>query len=334
MAPRQPLNLFYAEPDPDRWVPGDRYPRRLVRRIVRGPRRPGGQTRVYLNLRAGLERLGVPYRVNDVRHARRHPEELACIIGKPFLLDAHPWRNPILFGAATFSHPIDDPSLFERRPVRHVLVPGPWMEAMCRPYWGDAVQAWPVGIDTDAWAPGSGTRDIDVLVYDKVLWQRDVREATVVAPVVQHLARAGLRTQLLRYGQYHEEDYRKLLGRSRAMVFLCEHETQGIAYQQALASGVPLLAWDAGGPWQDPSYFPDRVVFGPVSSVPYFDARCGMRFADVDGFPAALDAFMAALADHAFDPRAYILDHLTLEACAARYVAIADAVAAGNTPHG
>ena len=35
------------------------------------------------------------------------------------------------------------------------------------------------------------------------------------------------------------------------MVFLCEHENQDIAYQQALACGVPILAWDRGGYWQD-----------------------------------------------------------------------------------
>mgnify|MGYP003296622018 CR=1 FL=1 len=49
------LNLFYAEPDPDRWLPFDRYPRRLLRRLIRGKPRPGGQTRVFLNLMAGLD---------------------------------------------------------------------------------------------------------------------------------------------------------------------------------------------------------------------------------------------------------------------------------------
>ena len=43
------------------------------------------------------------------------------------------------------------------------------------------------------------------------------------------------------------------------MIFLCEHETQGIAYQQALSRNVPILAWDRGGDWQDPTYYPERV---------------------------------------------------------------------------
>src|SRR5690348_14751702 len=100
------LNLFYEEADPDRWVTFDRYPRRWVRRLVRGPSSPGGHARVFLNLRAGLDRIRAAYRVNDYSHARRHPHEPACIVGKPFVLDKCDWKNPIVFGAAVFSHPI------------------------------------------------------------------------------------------------------------------------------------------------------------------------------------------------------------------------------------
>ena len=83
MSPDRPLNLFYEEPDPDRWLPFDRHPRRLIRQLVRGPDQPGGAMRVFLNLRAGLDRLGATYRVNDYRHIRGNPSELACVIGKP-----------------------------------------------------------------------------------------------------------------------------------------------------------------------------------------------------------------------------------------------------------
>jgi hypothetical protein len=54
--------------------------------------------------------------------------------------------------------------------------------------------------------------------------------------------------------------------------------TQGIAYQQALSCGVPILARDRGGHSQDPSYYPHKVIFSLVTSVPYSDGRCGRRF--------------------------------------------------------
>lgn len=317
------LNLFYGEPDPDRWLPLDRYPRRVVRRVVRGAPRPGGQQLVYLNLRKGLDRLGVPYRANDFGHARRHPEELACIIGKPSVLFERAWRNPVLFGASVFSHPIDCPDLFDRYPVRRVLVPGEWMRTMCEPWYGDRVSAWPVGIDTDAWTPASSPKDVDVLLYNKIRWDHACQEATLLRPIRGSLRDHGLTSVELRYGHYREEEFHALLGRARMMVFVCEHETQGIAYQQALSCGVPLLAWDRGGEWTDPSYFPYRVRFGPVTSVPYWDDRCGLRFTGAQEFPSRLDVFLEALHRGDFRPRDYILENLTLERCAERYVEIA-----------
>src|SRR5713226_10393407 len=97
--------------------------------------------------------------------------------------------------------------------------------------------------------------------------------------------------ETLRYGAYREEEFHKLLARSRVMVFLCEHETQGIAYQQALSCNVPILAWDRRGYWQDPSYFPHRVKFQPVTSVPYWDGRCGTTFGSIEEFAAAWPDF-------------------------------------------
>ena len=322
------LNLFYDEPDPDRYLPFDRYPRRALRRVVRGRPRPGGQRRVFLNLRAGLDRLGVSYRVNDYRHAIRHEDEPVCIVGKAHLLDARPWRNPIYFGAAVFSHPVDDPNLFERLPVRRMLVPGEWMRRMCEPYFGDRVVAWPVGIDTDLWAPheqGDPLRDIDVLVYDKIMWDRDEAVPKVLNPVLETLSHHGLITACLRYGSYREGDYRQLLSRTRAMVFLCEHETQGLAYQQALSCGVPILAWNRGGCWADPDYYPHRVRFGPVSSVPYWDGRCGATFADPAEFSCRFEQFWEDVRAGAYEPRTYILENLTLEGCALKYLQLVGA---------
>jgi hypothetical protein len=110
------------------------------------------------------------------------------------------------------------------------------------------------------------------------------------------------------------------------MIFLCEHETQGIAYQQALSSDVPIFAWDRGGPWQDPSYYPHKVVFGPVTSVPYWDERCGMKFADVHAFRDKWEEFWDGIKSGRFAPRNYILENLTLEKCARRYIDIAESV--------
>ena len=78
------------------------------------------------------------------------------------------------------------------------------------------------------------------------------------------------------------------------MIFLCQNESQGIAYQQALSCGLPMMAWDPGGPGKDPGYFPHKVQYSPVSSVPYWDARCGTKFTDIATFEAAWPEFLGA----------------------------------------
>jgi hypothetical protein len=315
------LRLFYGEPEDDRWLPFDRYPRRLARRLVRGVPRPGGQKRVFLNLCAGLDRIGVAYRVNDYAGAKRDRGAPACIVGKPHLLDEIEWKNPILFGAAVFSHPSDDPRLFERLPVKRVLVPGAWMKEMWKPVWDEPVAVWAVGIDVERWQPVEAVRKrYDVLIYDKVRWGRDVYEKSLIESIRRVLRARGRTVLEIRYGFYREEQLQEALGQCRTMIFLCEHETQGIAYQQALSCGVPILAWDRGGFWQDPAFYPHRVKFAPVSSVPYWDERCGIRFATIEQFENAWARFWDGYQSQRFDPRSYILENLTLEKCAAHYL--------------
>jgi glycosyltransferase involved in cell wall biosynthesis len=195
---------------------------------------------------------------------------------------------------------------------------------MCKAYWGKNVVAWPVGIDTEKWTPTSANvKTVDVLIYDKVLWFHDRYEEALLGPIRRELARRELSVREIRYGYYREEDYLQLVRSSRAAIFLSAHETQGLAYLQALSCGVPIFAWDRGGFWQDPAYFPERVLYEPVTSVPYWDGRCGAKFADLEQFCSQIDFFLADVHGGAFRPRDYILENLTLAECARNYIEIA-----------
>jgi glycosyltransferase involved in cell wall biosynthesis len=315
------LNLFYEEPDPDRWIRYDRYPRKVIRQLVRGPQRPGGVMMVALNLMKGLDKIGVPYRFNDYRYIKKHPQEIACIIGKPHVLLDKKWQNPVIFGAGVYSHPIECPDLFERYPnVKRFLVPGEWMRDMCEPYYGDKVTAWPVGIDTEQWKPLKGEKTFDFLIYYKIRWQHERMEKELVEPITETLDAQNNSYQFIRYGNYTHDELTEKLKASKAVIFLCEHETQGSAYQQVLATNTPILAWDRGGYWQDPAYYPRRVKYQPVSSVPYWDERCGLKFTDADDFSEKVNIFLNNL--NTYKPRDYILENLTLEKCAEKYLEI------------
>jgi len=331
---QRPLNLFYHSPDSDRWLPYDRYPRKVFRKLLYSTgvrrRRPTGHRMVYQNLKKGLDRANIPYRDNDYRYIRHHPDELMCIVGKPALLFDYHWPNPILFGASIFDHPKVSPDFWERYPnVQKMLVPGPWMYDMfAEHYPEEKLAVWPVGIDVEKWKPRRSQEEKAerILLYDKILWKQKRRRKSVFDPIRRFLKQKGIHIEILRYGEYYPEDLRDALNKCRATIFFCEHETQGIAYQQMLASGVPIFVWERQGYWEDPNFYPDSVRYRPVTSVPYWDERCGMKFKNTEEFENRFGEFWAQVQAGKFAPRDYITQNLPLEKCARKYRDIADRV--------
>src|SRR5581483_12040637 len=93
-------------------------------------------------------------------------------------------------------------------------------------------------------------------------------------------------------------------------------ETQGLAYQEAMASNVPILAWDQGY-WLDPQWKKYSSSPPPTSSVPFFSPACGEKFRNIAEFGAALDHFMEKR--ESYQPHDYIAKNLNFEASAKIY---------------
>ena len=192
-------------------------------------------------------------------------------------------------------------------------------------FWPGLVTVWPVGIDTVRWRPApSVPKDIDVLIYDKIFRDRARIEQAVIDPLKAELKRRGLVVAQLRYGSYFERQFFALTRRVKSMIYLSRHETQGIALQQTLASDVPVFAWDPGGEWQSLEYLLRGVRFSPVTSVPYWDDRCGVKFSAPQDLLSAFDRFWTGVQAGQFAPRRMIEDtRLTLENCAQAYADLA-----------
>jgi glycosyltransferase involved in cell wall biosynthesis len=293
--------------------------------MVRGKPRHGGLDKVFINLRLGLDWLGLRYEVN-LPFRKLRPDDRVAILGLGrHCLDGYAQANPIVAGIGLMTHPSEWPTLCTDYPVVRYLQHSAWCDAVYRPYFGDRCTIWPVGIDTDRWQPAAlAGKTVDFLLYDKIHWDHAGREISLLAPLRAELTRHGCSHETLRYGSYQPADYRAALSRCRAMIFLSAHESQGIAAEEAMSAGVPLFAWDPGF-LEDP----DRFAWGqsviPATSVPYFDARCGLTFRDATEFTARLPAFLEMLRANRFAPRDYILEQLTLEKCARHFVTIVDA---------
>jgi glycosyltransferase involved in cell wall biosynthesis len=320
IAERKVILLFYKEFEKDKFFKYDHYLKRLVRPIynlMHTRQKKTGFGVSFELLKRALEKQGWLVRVNDYRLARKHPEYPVGLVGFPAVLDGWDLPNHAILGPSLFDHPTLAPVLMEDPRFRIYLVLAQWTYDMFYPIYGDACVRWYAGIDTDEWVDASSyAKDIDFLVYDKIRWNRETLAIELLQPILDTLARRGLRTRVIRYKYHDHNTYRRLLERSRAMIFICEHETQGLAYQEALAANVPVLAWD-NGYWLDPLWKRVSSTMIPASSVPFFSAECGDRFADLSKFEQALDRFLDRIP--LYRPRKYVLENLSCRQSAAIY---------------
>jgi hypothetical protein len=313
--------LFFEDVERDTFFRRDRHVRRALRKLyhtVKVGQKTSGFGVAFALLRRALGRLGYRVVVNDRRLARRNPGYPVGVAGYPHILDDWTLPNPAVLGPGLLDHPALAPALMEDSRFRSYLVPSDWMSALFSPVYGARVGIWYAGIDLDDWPDyAAHPKDVDFLVYDKIRWDREARIEGLVRPMLAQMEQRGLRFEVLRYGHYSVPAYRKLLARARGMLFLCEHETQGIAYQEAMACNVPILAW-VNGRWIDPQ----RSRFGsePVAatSVPLFSDECGERFTSADEGVRALDRFLARRAT--YQPRRYVAENLSLERSGRMYL--------------
>jgi hypothetical protein len=164
------------------------------------------------------------------------------------------------------------------------------------------------------------------VIYDKIYHQRDAFAPQTVDVLASELEARGLRYRIFRYGSYIHHEYIAALRATRSLAFFAHSETQGHAYQEAMAMNIPIFAWDEGV-WLDPLArdVSDKPI--PASSVPHFDARCGMRFKAAHML-ATFGAFWEAL--DTFQPRAFVAETLSLKGSAELYAsALRDAAQTG-----
>jgi hypothetical protein len=294
-------------------LPGDKHLVKLLRRLIRG-KKVSGVKKVFVNLCMGFNELNIDYDINLPFHKIK-PGEPVVVLGEgAYALEGYDRANPIIAGIGLMTHPAEWPTLFDQYPVAKYLQHSAWANNVYIPYYGLPVcEQWAAGIETDKWQPfNNSKKTIDFLIYNKIRWEHEKLDNELRLPIIDKLTRAGFTYREIFYGQYKEAEYFDLLKQSRAMLFLCEHESQGFACCEALSMNVPVLAWNQGF-WLDPNRFAWGTPVVKASSIPFFDVRCGLSFNDIGDFDDKLDTFWAAVTENKYNPRAYILENLTLK---------------------
>lgn len=297
--------------------------RQRIRSVLKATPRPKpnpvrGPASVERNLLAGLRRIGQSFRLN--------PTESAVTPWVGVLSDpngALPWAirakrsGPIerlVAGPNLVVVPDEYDRILTDPAIDLVITPCKWVSdfyAQIAPNLIGRLAEWPVGVDEDYWCPdpNSAGKIVDFLIYDKI---GQAQNRLLVPAVLQELAQRGLTFETLSYGDYDLAHYRYLLRTSRAMIYLTESESQGIALFEAWACDIPTLVWD-----RQLLEWKGYCMTG-ASSAPYLGPDCGLSFRDLTGLPGRLDKFEASLS--AFRPREFILRRFTLAQAAQAYV--------------
>jgi glycosyltransferase involved in cell wall biosynthesis len=320
------INLYFrVRPQGYKIFPGDRYLLNCFRRLS-GKNKVSGLERVFINLCSSFDDLNIKYTVNKPFKSVK-PDEPIVILGVGrYSLEEYDQPNPIIAGIGLMTHPNEWPQLFKEYPVVKYLQHSEWTNDLYAKHFGPKNCAiWPAGVDTIKWKPHNTLKEIDFLVYKKIMWDKQAAESTLYQPILNKLTAAGYTYREITYGQYTEQDYLQLLRQSRAMIFLCEHESQGFACCEAMSMNVPVLAWDQGF-WLDPNRFNWGETDVPASSVPFFDDTCGAKFKDLPEFEIRLPLFWQQVKGNAFAPRTFVEQNLSFRKSAERMLEIINSV--------
>jgi glycosyltransferase involved in cell wall biosynthesis len=194
--------------------------------------------------------------------------------------------------------------------IDRVIVPSEWTMDLYEGFPALAAKSrvCPCGVDEEVWRPSGGTKKRTAVVYWKSGAERFCADVEAV------VRRCGLEPVRVsskhgEHGMFKPEAYREALDRSVAAVFLSTFETQGIALAEAWSMNVPAVVWDPQGEaeWRGRS-------FRSRSSAPYLTDDTGVTFRAIDELEPVLKRALDSLAS--FQPRAWVLRHMTDAVCA------------------
>jgi glycosyltransferase involved in cell wall biosynthesis len=176
---------------------------------------------------------------------------------------------------------------------------------------------FPIAVNTDKFKPSiEAQKELDCIVYIKR------RSLSLVNYTLALLNEKHIKYTVIRYGEYNETDYINLLSKTKFMITLDAHESQGFALQEAMSYGVPLLVMNATSIY-DETNDRDVVTYAHLkpkklvaTSVPYWSEECGIKITNESELSEAIDKMRSSY--NTFTPRDYVLRTLSANVCMKR----------------
>jgi hypothetical protein len=161
-------------------------------------------------------------------------------------------------------------------------------------------------------------RNISECIYDCLLYTKH-RDAIEIAFIESILVKKGMEFCKFSYGTYKEEDYQNALQKTKFVIWLGSHESQGFAFQECLARNIPILVCDATDLYKETfryyeEYKGKKALKSTTAS--WWDERCGLRITSLQQFPFALCQMKHMF--HTFQPQEFVRENLGDAVCMKR----------------
>jgi hypothetical protein len=155
------------------------------------------------------------------------------------------------------------------------------------------------------------------------------REESILSSVLKELDDQKISYEVIRYGEYTEEQYLRSLGEATASIWVSGTESQGFAQIEALASGLPMMVINARSLIDNSLHesertfesFTKRFIEVGASSAPYFSPACGelVEFHEFEG--ERIRQFLGRC--HEYHPSQYIESIFSIDKCTQRLLQLA-----------
>lgn len=164
------------------------------------------------------------------------------------------------------------------------------------------IELWPISTDTVYWSPSNKKKKCrnNILLYNK----NQDELCSKLLPLLNTYSSV----EVIKYGDYTKEKYKKALDNSDFMVWVSKSESQGIALLEALSMDVPVLAWDSGLFEYYSKNLKQTFKSDKASSSPYFSDICGIKFKSENDFKNKLKVFISLKQASKFAPRKYVIN--------------------------
>ena len=167
---------------------------------------------------------------------------------------------------------------------KRIIAPSDWVKDLYVNKFGfpeHKVGVWPVGIQE--------FNNVREITYDCLIYFKSRNEIELNA-VKQFLDSLNLTYKMVEYGGYSEKEFLNLVNQAKFCFLINGTESQGIAVQEIMSMGVPIIAWDIKE-WLDQG----EAYRVPATSIPYWDASCGEVFYDINELDETFHKFYAKL---------------------------------------